>query len=269
MHYIPKDESNGRPDDGYIDIVDRDGYNHLGYFSPPNVSTPRYITGGRWEVTNIAAFDEATNLLYLALLHKVIICRYFLSTKNSPIERHLYRIHLSGQDLASLADPSREGTYSASFSSMAKYFQLSYNGPEIPNEYVYSTRDPNFRILLEDNHELRKKLQKIDLPRSVYGTIEINGATLNYREIRPPNFDESGKTKYPVLFYCYGGPGSQFVSKGFDIDFNLWLPSEPRLEYLIVVVDNRGTGSMGKNFRMATRRKLGVLESADQAAAAE
>ena len=65
MMYIPKDEANGRPYDGYIDIVERDGYNHLGYFSPLNASTPQYITGGNWEVMcGIAAFDKDTNLVY-------------------------------------------------------------------------------------------------------------------------------------------------------------------------------------------------------------
>jgi dipeptidyl aminopeptidase B len=66
--YISKDVSNGRPDDGYIDVVERDGYNHLGYFSPLNASTPQYITGGNWEVTDgIAAFDKTTNTVYVPI----------------------------------------------------------------------------------------------------------------------------------------------------------------------------------------------------------
>jgi dipeptidyl aminopeptidase B len=62
MMFIPKDTEKGRMDDGYIDLVERDGYNHLGYFYPLNVSTPRYITGGHWEVEKgVAAFDKNTN----------------------------------------------------------------------------------------------------------------------------------------------------------------------------------------------------------------
>jgi dipeptidyl aminopeptidase B len=50
--------------DGYIDVVDRNGYNHLAYFSPPKTTTPQYITSGPWEVTKgISAFDESTNLV--------------------------------------------------------------------------------------------------------------------------------------------------------------------------------------------------------------
>ena len=63
--YIPKETSNGRMEDGYIDVVDRDGYNHLGYFSPLNASTPYYLTGGNWEVTNgISAFNKDINIVY-------------------------------------------------------------------------------------------------------------------------------------------------------------------------------------------------------------
>jgi dipeptidyl aminopeptidase B len=67
MMFIPKDEANGRPYDGYIVTVERD---HLGYFSPLNASTPQYITGGNWEVVDgIAAFDKDTNLVYIPLIY--------------------------------------------------------------------------------------------------------------------------------------------------------------------------------------------------------
>jgi dipeptidyl aminopeptidase len=69
MTYVPKDVLRGRMYEGYIDIVERDGYNHLGYFSPLNASIPQYITGGNWEVTDgISAFDKDTNLVYVPLI---------------------------------------------------------------------------------------------------------------------------------------------------------------------------------------------------------
>ena len=191
-----------------------------------------------------------------------------MSTKKSPIERHLYSIHLSGQKMTSLTDTDKDGFYEVSFSPLAQYYQLSYWGPEIPYQKVLSTTDPSFSILLEDNSYLNETLRKFDLPKYEYGTINVDGFTLNYREIRPPNFDDSGNIKYPVLFHCYGGPVSQTVDKKFLIDWHLWLASEPRLEYLVVEVDGRGTGFMGRKSRVGIREQLGVLESRDQAAAA-
>ena len=69
MMFIPKDVTKGRTEDGYIDMVERDGYNHLAYFSPLDASTPQYITGGNWEVTKgVAAFDRNTNTMYTPLV---------------------------------------------------------------------------------------------------------------------------------------------------------------------------------------------------------
>ena len=184
------------------------------------------------------------------------------------MERHLYSIDLSGNNLKSLTDSRKEGFYRVSFSPLAHYYQLSYEGPEIPYQSVRSTSDPNFQLILEDNESLNTTLKRFDLPIHVYGTIQVDGFTLNYREIRPPNFDDTGKTKYPVLFHCYGGPVSQTVQKKFGIDWHNWLASEPRLEYIIVEVDGRGTGYMGRKSRVGVRGRLGELESYDQAAAA-
>jgi dipeptidyl aminopeptidase B len=191
-----------------------------------------------------------------------------MSTKKSPIERHLYSVHLTGKDLKPLTDIENDGWYGVSFSPLAKYYQLSYGGPDIPYQSVLSTTDRNFNLPLENNTQLAEALKKYDLPKYEYGQINANGFTLNYREIRPPNFDESGNTKYPVLFHCYGGPVSQTVAKRFSLDWHRWLASEPRLEYLIVEVDGRGTGFMGRKSRVGIRGKLGQLESYDQAAAA-
>lgn len=195
--------------------------------------------------------------------------RYFRSTRKSPTERHLYSISLSGKNLAELTDTNKDGYYHVSFSPLAQYYLLTYAGPDIPYQYVLSTTDPSFRVLEEDNSQLGDYLKKYDLPYRVYGTVKMNGYSFNYNEIRPPNFDDSGKTKYPVLFHIYGGPVSQIVDKAFIIDWHFWIASEPRLEYLVVQIDCRGTGFMGRKLRTGIRGQLGYLESSDLATAAE
>jgi len=257
MKYIPADPLRGRLYDGYIDVVDHDGYNHLGYFSPLNSSTPQYITGGDWEVTDgISGFDRNSNTVY------------FLSTMKSPVERHLYSISLFGKDLTPLTDVTEDGYYGVSFSPQSQYYVLSYNGPEIPYQKVKSTTDPTFELVLEQNEILTELLSRIDLPQRRFGTVDVNGTSLNYLEIVPPNFDDSGRTRYPVLFQCYGGPVSQMTEKKYSVDWHSWLASEPRLEYVIVVVDGRGTGLMGRQFRAGVRGHLGIQEAYDQAATA-
>jgi dipeptidyl aminopeptidase B len=171
--------------------------------------------------------------------------------------------------MVALTDQDTDGFYSVSFSPQAQYYQLNYEGPELPYQSVLSTSNSSFRMDLENNEALNETLKKFDMPSRAYGTLKVDGYTLNYRETRPPNFDDSGRTKYPVLFNCYGGPASQIVDKRYSVDWHSWLTSEPRLEYLVVQFDGRGTGYMGRKSRVGVRGQLGVLESADQAAAAE
>lgn len=86
---------------------------------------------------------------------------------------------------------------------------------------------------------------------------------LNVVEIRPPGMDESGKTKYPVLFNVYGGPNSQLVQTRFKIDWHVFLASSERLKYITVIVDTRGTGFKGRKFRCGVRKHIGDFESKD------
>lgn len=82
---------------------------------------------------------------------------------------------------------------------------------------------------------------------------------MNALEILPPNFDI--EQKYPVVFYVYGGPGSQSVTYEFNLDWHTFLAS--KLQYIVVIVDGRGTGFRGREYRVDVRKRLGELETID------
>lgn len=92
---------------------------------------------------------------------------------------------------------------------------------------------------------------------------------MNVVEFLPPNFNP--RKKYPVLFDIYGGPGSQETQKTFrrNVGWNAYVGSDPELEYIILSVDNRGTGFKGRAFRTLVNRQLGKLEALDQVWAAK
>ena len=89
---------------------------------------------------------------------------------------------------------------------------------------------------------------------------------MHYVEMRPPTFDSSGRTKYPVLFQVYGGPGSQLVDTKYKVDWHTYLCVA--LNYIVVRVDGRGTGMKGRRYRDWVRGKLGSVEVDDQVEAA-
>lgn len=253
--YIPADPAKGRPDDGYIDTVIYDNGDHIAYFTPLDSSNPVMLTKGKWEVDSApSAVDLDRNLVY------------FVATKESSIQRHVYSVKLDGTDLTPVTDITQEGFYSPSFSSSAGYALISYEGPNIPWQKVISTpsNPVKYEHLIEDNKPLADRAKKYELPINIYGTLNVDGVELNYVERRPPHFNP--KSKYPVVFFQYSGPGSQSVTKKFSVDFQANLAS---LGYLVVTVDGRGTGYIGRSNRVLVRGQLGQWESHDQIAAAK
>ncbi|TGO42076.1 hypothetical protein BHYA_0013g00810 [Botrytis hyacinthi] len=249
--YIPADPANGRPHDGYIDTIIHENYDHLGYFTPMDNPEPILLTSGDWEVVKApSAVDLKNNLVY------------FVSTKESPITRQVYSVKLDGTDMKAITDTSTEGYYGASFSKGAGYVLLNYNGPNIPWQKVISTPSNNnqYTHVIEENKELADMAKKHELPILIYQTVTIDGFELQVVERRPPHFNP--KKKYPVLFYLYGGPGSQTVSKSFGVDFESYIASN--LGYIVVTVDGRGTGFIGRKARTIIRGNIGHYEARDQ-----
>ena len=83
--------------------------------------------------------------------------------------------------------------------------------------------------------------------------------------MKPLDFNKD--KKYPVLMYVYGGPGSQNVMNRWN--GNMWHHFLTQQGYIIVCVDNRGTGGKGRDFQHITYKQLGKYESRDQIASAK
>lgn len=254
--YVPSDPSNGRPHDGYIDTIIHNGYDHLAYFTPLENPEPIILTSGEWEVvTAPSAVDLKNNYVY------------FVATKESSIQRHVYMVKLDGTGLRPMTDTRKEGYYTVSFSKAAGYALLTYQGPDVPWQKVLSTpsNPTSFTHIIEENQGLKDLVSNTDLPTKIFSTVEVQGFTLNVVERRPPNFDTT--KKYPVLFYLYGGPGSQTVDKKFGVDFQSYVAAT--LGYIVVTVDGRGTGFIGREARCIIRGNIGYYEAYDQIATAK
>ena len=250
--FVPADASNGRPDDGYIDTVIHEGYDHLAYFSPLDSAEPKVmLTSGAWEVVEAPSRVDLKNNLV-----------YFTATKESSIQRHSYKVSLDGTSLEAVTDTSQEGYYSVSYSKLGGFALVTYKGPKIPWQKVISTpsNPTSFSHTVEENGALSKMASAHELPRKMYSTINVDGVDLNVVERLPPHFDYT--RRYPVLFYLYGGPGSQTVDKQFSVDFQSYVASA--LGYIVVSVDNRGTGYIGRAARTIVRGNIGYYEAYDQ-----
>lgn len=249
--FIPANAENGRPDDGYIETVIHDGYDHLAYFTPLDNPEPLMLTSGEWEVEESpSAVDLERGLVY------------FVGTKQSPIQRHVYRVNLNGSDLRPMTDTSKPGYFETSFSHGSGFSLLSYKGPSVPWQAITNNQGEGFVLenIIEENTDLARQVEQHALPTQIFQNVTIDGFTLQVVERRPPHFNPA--KKYPVLFHLYNGPNSQTVNRKFTVDFQAYVASN--LGYIVVTVDGRGTGAIGRKARCAVRGNLGYYEARDQ-----
>ncbi|HKP74046.1 MAG TPA: S9 family peptidase [Longimicrobiaceae bacterium] len=231
---------------------ERDGYNHL-YLYNRDGTVARQLTRGPWDVTQVFGVDERNGWVY------------FSATEQGPQQRHLYRVKLDGTGFARL---TREpGTHAVLLSPETPYYLDAWSrAGQPPVISLHRTNGSGVRTLV-DNAGVRERLGSLGIREPEFFTLpNRDGTQLNGWVIKPANFDPA--KRYPVLMYVYGGPGSQTVTDSWGGTRYLWHQLLAQRGYVVVSVDNRGTGGRGRDFKKQTYLRLGVREAADQVDAA-
>ncbi|NQV53867.1 MAG: DPP IV N-terminal domain-containing protein [Flavobacteriales bacterium] len=237
---------------GFIWRSEKDGFFHL-YSYDIDGGNGKQITNGDWEVKQFIGFDPQTETLY------------FSASKTAVYNTEIYSVSLKGGE-PQLLSP-KNGTSRASFSAGYQYFILYHGDANTPQTVTLKNASGKDIRTLEDNAELKETLKGYNLPSQEFFEMTTSeGVKLNGWMIKPNDFDK--KKKYPVLMYVYGGPGSQTVSNAMGGN-SFWYHMMAQKGYIIVSIDNRGTGARGKDFRTLTYRQLGKYETMDQIEAAK
>lgn len=212
------------------------------------------ITTGQYDVADICYIDDKSGKIYFTAAQSEAYNRELLVVdKNKKIKK------LSG----------RVGTYTADFSATGKYYISSFSDTDTPTIYTVNDNTGKALVVLEDNKDLKAVLSNYGKERKEFGKFKTSsGQELNYWIIKPEKM-ESGK-KYPLLFYVYGGPGSQEVlnSQSRASDY-MWFRMLAQKGYVVACVDGRGTGMRGEKFKKCTYMELGKYETEDQIEAAK
>jgi dipeptidyl-peptidase-4 len=232
----------------FIRTSEQDGYKHI-YHHNLDGSLIRQITSGNWEVSSMIGIDEKSKKLY------------FISTEASPLERNFYVINLDGKG-KKLLTPSK-GTHTINMSSDHKFFIDYYSTVDSPVNVTLNEASGKVIKVLEDNQALKDKLAGFALGKKEFFKFStVDGTELNGYIIKPADFDPN--KKYPVLMYVYGGPGSQNVLNSWGGTRDFWHQQLAAEGIIVACVDNRGTGSRGRDFKHSTYANLGKLETIDQ-----
>lgn len=235
----------------FVIASERDGYNHL-YLYDFNGSLIKKVTPEKLIIGSLYGYNTADGSFYFSANHA-----------DDPIHSNIYRFDNKGK-LTKLS--SQTGTNSAIFSKNFQYYMNVYS--DINTPFVTSLCNSTGKTLkvLEDNAELKSKLQTLATgKREFFHFTTGEGILLNGYMIKPANFDPS--KRYPVIMFQYSGPGSQQVLDSWStggLGGTLYEQYLTQQGFICVCVDGRGTGGRGAAFEKCTYLNLGDLESKDQ-----
>jgi len=242
----------------FLWVSERDGWRHV-YLVSRDGSSIKRITPGEFDVMSVESVETAGGWLY------------FYASPENATQRYLYRTSLDGRGKVERVSPAKQpGTHTYDISPGARFAFHNYssfgNPPVV--DLVRLPAHTSVRPVVE-NIAVVEKVKKLKRGATEFFRVDIGGGIqLDGWMMKPFDFDPA--KRYPVLFHVYGEPAGQRVLDRWFSDNYLWHLMLTQQGYIVVSVDNRGTPSpRGRAWRKVVYRKIGVLASQEQAAAAK
>jgi dipeptidyl-peptidase 4 len=229
----------------FLWLSDRDGFDHL-YLYDFNGQLIRRLTRGDWSITDVLGFDRGGKTAF------------FVSTAESPLERHFYSLNLSTSTSSRISQGT--GIHVPQLSPNATYFLNSFSS------FVTAQQ---VRIL-DLSGKIRHTLHTERDPLQAYRTGEISlfpikasdGADLYCRLITPPGFDRT--RRYPVVVLLGQNLREQQVTNSWLGGGEVWMQWLAQQGYMVFTLDGRGSAHRGRDFALAPFGEAGILEGQDQ-----
>jgi len=223
----------------------RTGYNHLFHYNLEKGLISQ-ITKGDWLVTDILGFNEKKKEIY------------YISTQESPLERHIYRVNWNNFKTQRL--DSAPGMHTGILSKDGTQLYDIYSNASTPRSVnVINTATLKSKNILTAENPLKNYKR----PEIKNVTLKADDGTPLYAKIiLPTDFDPA--KKYPTIVYLYNGPHLQLVTNSFPSSGNLWYEYMAQNGYIIFTMDGRGSSNRGMKFEQAVFRHLGEVEMKDQ-----
>ncbi len=243
FYYVTADSKN------VILLDDADDYMHI-YKIDFTSKKKTLLTQGDYDVKGWLGVDEKNKLIY------------YKSAQDGPSEEHVYSISFDGKTKRKLSD--KKGFNKLSFSKDYSYFINTHSDLNTPYTItLHDTKTLKQLRVIEDNAILKETLKQLKFnAKEMFSFTTSQQVKLNGWMIKPKNFDAT--KKYPVFQYYYGGPGKNEVEQKWGGANYMWHQFLAQQGFVVVCVDNRGTGQRGNAFKKSTYKQLGKLEVEDQ-----
>lgn len=190
---------------------------------------------------------------------------YFTGWDETPLERHIFKIDLTGENLTKLSTGA--GRHSARFArNCSRYIGTFSSSDTPPQTRAFDSEGAPLAWLNENalsgQHPYAPFKAAHIMPE--FGKINAaDGTALDYAIYKPADLKPGEKR--PSITLVYGGPLAQTVQKGWQRHFGQMLAHHG---FVVFQLDNRGAGNRGKAFEDHLYRSMGQLEVIDQTAGA-
>ena len=222
-------------------ISDRDGHQHI-YRYDYEGNLLNQVTSGPWNVIRVEAVDLESRTIF------------YTSAEDSPLERQLYAVGFDGSGKRRLSEG--RGHHAFDVAPDGGFYLDRWSNTETPLQVELRSTTQGRLAVLEDNAGTTRWMETNAYSPAELFTFETSdGVTLDGSMVKPPGFDPSHA--YPMVLSIYGGPGSQQVYDEFATDFfNQYLAQQG---YIVVGLNNRGSGNYGSDFMKMVYRRMGLL----------
>lgn len=241
----------------FLWVSERDGWRHI-YSISRDGRDVKSVTPGNLDVINVERVDDTHHWIY------------FEASPDNATQRYLFRAPLDGSGkLERLTPQSQKGTHGYNISPRGDIAIHTFTTfTKVPITEIVRIPDTSVVRSLIDNRDVQDRLAKLKPTSTEFFKVDIGeGVQLDGWMIKPPDFDST--KHYPVLFYVYGEPWGQTVLDSWGGRNELWHMMLAQQGYIVVSVDNRGTPApRGRAWRKIIYRKMGIINSQDQANAA-
>lgn len=237
----------------FLLMTEKDGWRHM-YQVEIATGQEQLLTPGEYDVAAFYQMDPKGKYLY------------FNASPENATQRYLYRVATKGNGTPERITPEEySGINQYNISPDGKYAIHSYSTANAPTFHrLIATAKHKEEKMLVSNQSYSESLKEYNLPDAEFFKITTaDGVEMDGRIIKPIDFDPS--KKYPVIFNVYGEPWGQTATDSWVGLWNYYLAQEG---YLVITMDNRGTPApKGREWRKSIYRKIGVINSHDQAMA--
>ncbi len=238
-------------------LSERDGWRHA-YAVSRDGQDVRLLSPGAYDIVSVDAVDEAAGRMYVT------------ASPEDATRRFLYRVRLDGKGAPErVGPPEARGVHRYDISPSGRWAFRSASVLDMPpTTELVSLPKGNAVRPLAPNKDLTAKVDALRRKRVEFLKLDIGaGVQVDAWRILPPDFDPA--KKYPLFIYVYGEPAGQTVQDNWGGSGYLWHLMLAQQGYVVASFDNRGTPApRGRAWRKSIYRQIGILASADQAAAA-